>query len=319
MAEDRSTQRNSKGERSLTSASEREEKLSRWVFLSCVVHALLIASLFIIPYLPAHSGRDYPVYTVDLVGGEKLGGTTLGTELKSTPPKEKPKITKPEPPPPVAEIKKEPKKEVKKEVKKEPKIPVEKKPPPEEKEVFKEPAKKEPAKKEIEKKEPVKETKSEPKREEGLPDDVREKLIQAALNRVRNRAESAQKKEKAETMTTGPAEGEGSAALGPGGRGGGIVKGIEFLIYRNRMLHLIRERWAWVGKRVELEVTVRFGIQNNGEIVGLKILQASGDPSFDDSVLRAVRKSSPLPPPPENYRTDFMDVVLTFRPKDLGG
>jgi hypothetical protein len=26
-----------------------------------------------------------------------------------------------------------------------------------------------------------------------------------------------------------------------------------------------------------------------------------------------------LPPPPESYRKDFMDVELTFRPKDLGG
>ncbi|TAJ91193.1 TonB C-terminal domain-containing protein, partial [bacterium] len=80
-----------------------------------------------------------------------------------------------------------------------------------------------------------------------------------------------------------------------------------------------RERWTWVGKRSDLEVTVRFGIQESGEVVGLKIVQSSGDPSYDDSVFRAIRRASPLPPPPESYRKDFMDVELTFRPKDLGG
>lgn len=93
--------------------------------------------------------------------------------------------------------------------------------------------------------------------------------------------------------------------------------GIAFLDYHNRMLSLIRERWAWAGSRQDLAVSVRFGIQENGEIIGLKIVSQSGDPSFDDSVLRAVSNANPLPPPPASYRKDFMDVELTFRPKDL--
>ncbi len=64
-----------------------------------------------------------------------------------------------------------------------------------------------------------------------------------------------------------------------------------------------------------LKVVVQFGIKDNGEIVGLKIVQPSGDPSYDESVLRAVKKSSPLPAPPESYRKDFADVELTFRPQ----
>ena len=35
-------------------------------------------------------------------------------------------------------------------------------------------------------------------------------------------------------------------------------------------------------------------------------------------MLRAVRKSSPLPPPPEDVRKDFSEVELAFRPEDLG-
>ena len=73
-----------------------------------------------------------------------------------------------------------------------------------------------------------------------------------------------------------------------------------------------------MGQRSNLRVVVHFGIKENGEIVGLKIVQPSGDPSYDESVLRAVKKSSPLAAPPESYRKDFADVELTVRPKDLG-
>ncbi len=94
---------------------------------------------------------------------------------------------------------------------------------------------------------------------------------------------------------------------------------MDFIIYQNRMLATIKENWAWVGQqRSNLKVVVQFGIKENGEIVGLKIYQPSGDPSYDESVLRAVKKSSPLPAPPESYRKDFADVELTFRPRDLG-
>lgn len=269
------------------------------------------------PHLPYRKTPVYPVYTVELVGGEKIGGTNLGTGVAPRQPKEETKSVKVEPPPKAQKVEKEiAKKEParKEAVKKEERKPVEKGA------AIEEPVKPEKAKQEV---------KESAQAAEGLPEGLREKLIQAALQKVRDRAAAEKKaetgkaetgkKEEKEPMSAGPGEGAGAAALGPGGRGGGIVKAIEFLVYRNQMLRLIRDRWTWVGKRADLEVTVRFGIRENGEIGGLRILRASGDPSYDDSVLRAVTKVSPLPPPPENYRKEFMDVELTFRPKDLGG
>ena len=94
--------------------------------------------------------------------------------------------------------------------------------------------------------------------------------------------------------------------------------GMDFIIYQNRMLGTIKDNWTWVGQRSNLKVVVHFGVKETGEIVGLKIVQPSGDPSYDESVVRAVKKSSPLPAPPESYRKDFADVELTFRPRDLG-
>ncbi|MBM4264938.1 MAG: cell envelope integrity protein TolA, partial [Deltaproteobacteria bacterium] len=159
-------------------------------------------------------------------------------------------------------------------------------------------------------KEAARETKAEAGSESGSLDNVRERIMQAAAERAKNRNESAQKSSKGEGGGSGgPGEGEGAAGLGKGGRGGGM----EHSIYRNRMLETIKENWAWPG-RGNIKVEVYFSIKANGEIAGLKVVQTSGDASFDESVLRAVRKSSPLPPPPEG----FSNFWLTARPQDLG-
>ncbi len=119
------------------------------------------------------------------------------------------------------------------------------------------------------------------------------------------------------SSVAGTGEGQGATAPGSGGQGGGVIKGVQFMIYRNRMINLIKERWVWVGKRNDLEVAVRFGIKENGQIVGLNIVQRSDDPTFDDSVILAITAASPFPPPPESYRKEFMGVELTFRPKEV--
>lgn len=287
-----------------------EERLPKWLLLSLIFHALFIAVLFIAPLLP-RSRPEAPVYVVDLVGGEKIGGMKVGTEI-APPPKAKEAEPAPAAPPP------RPKAETKKEAPPEKTKPVEKKAPEEKKVTIKEKTKAEPVKPDpaLAKKEPPKETRAETKSSESASaDSVRERLLQAAVERAKARAENPQK----QALSTGPGEGEGAAGPGVGGRGGpGVVRGMDFIIYQNRMLGTIKDNWTWVGQRSNLKVVVHFGIKDSGEIVGLKIVQPSGDPSYDESVLRAVKKSSPLPAPPESYRKDFADVELTFRPRDLG-
>ena len=308
-------------ERSFASATSKE-RLPRWFVVSFIAHMALIAALFLSPYMPTEV-RTAPVYTVDLVGGEKIGGANLGTELPAPakpPAKNRQDVPEPAAKPLVKEIKEL--KEVKNpppEKEEKPKA-VEKKALSEEKIVLREKTKPEAVKSESAAKKESRESKpaKEESKGESAADSVRERLIQSAVDRAKMRSEATQKA-KGEVLSAGSGEGEGAAALGVGGRGGpGIVKGMDFIIYQNRMLATIKENWAWVGQRSNLRVVVQFGVKENGEIVGLKIVQPSGDPSYDESVLRAVKKSSPLAAPPENYRKDFADVELTFRPRDLG-
>jgi colicin import membrane protein len=312
VAEKTSSATISLGERSF-SVGRSEDRLPKWLLFSLILHGIFVAALFIASLLPSSTPPEVPVYVVDLVGGEKIGGMKLGTEMPSPP---EPAVKPPEPAP--AATAPAPKPEVKKETPEKSK-PIEKKATEEKKIVIKDKTKPEPAKSDsaLAKKEP-KEMKEEAKSESASADSVRERLLQAAVDRAKSR-ENPQKPVKGDTYSAGSGEGEGAAGLGPGGRGGpGIVKGMDFIIYQNRMLGTIKDNWTWIGQRSNLKVVVHFGVKETGEIVGLKIVQPSGDPSYDESVLRAVKKSSPLPAPPESYRKDFADVELTFRPRDLG-
>lgn len=302
MAEGTSSPTISLRERTLALVSA-DEQLPKWLTLSFALHAVLIAIMFAVSLMPTYRPAAPPVYVVDLIGGERIGRTNFGTEIAPVQ-KQPTKRSEPE-----AAALPEAKKE------KNEKFTVsEKKKPAEDKLPLKEKSAKEPAKSEL-----TKEAKNEAKSEPSA-DNVRERLIQAAAERAKGRTESAQKvSTKGETLSVGAGEGDGAAALGVGGRGGpGVLKGMDFVIYQNRMLSTIKENWAWVGQRTNLKVVVQFGIKDNGEITGLKIVQPSGDATYDESVLRAVKKSSPLPAPPNAYRKDFADVELTFRPRDLG-
>ncbi len=285
-----------------------EERLRKWLTVSFLLHAALIACLFTTSFFTAPRMPDQPVYTVDLIGGEKIGRANFGTELAPAP-KAAPIRSEPQAAP-ALETKAETKKETREKAKAA------------EKQVLAEEqlALKEKKLKSLVRVDATKESKSEAKTDSASADSVRERLIQSAAERARVRTEGAQKASKGETLSAGNGEGEGAASLGSGGRGGpGVVKGIDFIAYQNRMLSTIKDNWAWVGgQRSNLRVVVHFGIKENGEIVGLKIVQPSGDTSYDESVLRALKKSSPLPAPPEAVRKDFADVEISFRPRDLG-
>ena len=290
---------------------EQDRSLWGWVFLSGFLHAALVSVLLFSFSLAVRRTVNYPVYTVDLVGGERIGRPAVGTQIAPAPAPKEVKPTKPETPP-KARAETESKAVVTKA-------------------------------QTLTKAETVTKAEKEPKPEKAapklaskeLPGDVRDKLIQAALDRVKQRASESGSREPAaaedtqerkktdsarkEQASSGSAEqGTGASALGEGGKGGGIERSIEFVAYHNKMLRLIKENWTWIGRRFDLEVTVRFGIGENGEVFGLRVVQPSGDASFDNSVVRAVRKVN-LGPPPESYRSEFRDVELVFRPKDLRG
>ncbi len=310
-----------------------EERLPKWVFISLLVHGILILGLLSTTFWPARKREPPPSYVVDLVGGEKIGGKNLGTKLV---PESKakslqdapPSLTKPAPPAALREpVEKKPAK-AERLAKPEKVEKVKAKPAQEialDKQKLK--AKQVEPKAEVAAKTLSKEAKDAATSDEDSLEKVRERVIQAAMERARSRAPGAQGSATSSTkednkevpLSMGSGEGLGAQSLGKGGVGGeGVLKSVEYIRYINYMQATLKGNWAWAGPKRSLKALVRFGVKENGEIVGVKIIQTSGDPLYDESVIRAVKKSSPLTAPPENHRKDFADVEYSFQPDQVG-
>jgi colicin import membrane protein len=109
----------------------------------------------------------------------------------------------------------------------------------------------------------------------------------------------------------------GPAGLGGYG-GGGQVVGAEFIAYVQRLSELIRAAWVSPVVKSGLTAKVRCAILPNGAIASVELAESSGDANFDTSVLRAVRRAAPLPPPPARYLGEFREgVVVNFNSDDL--
>lgn len=109
------------------------------------------------------------------------------------------------------------------------------------------------------------------------------------------------------------------AGVGPGSGVGGVLRGIEYVMYRNQMESRIKAAWVWAGADRTLRAVVRFNVTEEGKIINVRTVQASGDASYDASVERAIRAADPLGAPPERYRDEFGTVELEFRAEDARG
>jgi colicin import membrane protein len=115
-----------------------------------------------------------------------------------------------------------------------------------------------------------------------------------------------------------PARSGGRGAPGGGGAQGTVRLSPELRDYFRRLEESVRSSWVLPGALVrdaaKLMVELRIVIEKDGRVSEERIERGSGDPYFDDSVRRAIRKASPLPVPPEQLRggEDHYEVGFRF-------
>jgi len=302
--------------------SEGMGRVWKWVILSGIVHVVVIAYLLMGPILGPKETPPAPVYTVDLLGGEKLGGGA-GTSVQPEPPKAKPA-------PQAPEVKSAPPAKEKAEKKIKEAAPTRD----ELKEAREAKAKAEmvervKAKKEAEEKKKAElEAKRKADAEEAAArkarvEELNKRRTEAALEDIRNKIKAREAEERAaaaqQAKSTVAGNTPGAAAYGVGGTGGGIQKSPEFIAYRNEMERRIQDSFTWPGVRNDLTVTVRYIIQDNGEITAIRVTRSSGDRSYDDAVVRALRKASPLSPLPDNIKNELREWEYGFNSAKLRG
>ena len=108
------------------------------------------------------------------------------------------------------------------------------------------------------------------------------------------------------------------AAGGGGGAQGTVRLSPELRDYFRRLEESVRSSWVLPGAlardAAKLVVELRIVIEKDGRVSEERIERGSGNPYFDDSVRRAIRKASPLPVPPEQLRggEDHYEVGFRF-------
>jgi TonB family protein len=122
------------------------------------------------------------------------------------------------------------------------------------------------------------------------------------------RAESGEEAPTTEIAKAAP------TAIGPAGSPTGVAISPEVARWLKRAKIHVRKNWPLpAGFRTQaLEARVEVNLDASGAVLGKpKITRKSGNPWYDEGVVRAIQKSSPLPAPPEAGKWNFV-----FLPED---
>lgn len=252
-------------------------QFKRYVKISAIVHVAILLGLTI----QATFFTDPPIQFEKAIRVDMVGLPEKIKELPPAPPaKESPAPPAPTPPEPVAETpppKKEPPAPPKKTAQAEaakPKLPTRTK-------------EKDPDAVNLDK------TKS--KQKQAL-----EKLKQMeALEKIQQELESENKKKAAQAASQVKYKGN---VLSAGSELTGVNK-LQAETYISDVHRHILQNWSLPeylkNKRFRTDVVVRF--DQSGNVLSKEIVKASGNPLFDEMVLSAIQKSSPVPVPPDKF------------------
>jgi colicin import membrane protein len=256
---------------------ERERAFRRALYISVGAHLVLLGLAFVNPFQSRSYERPAGVMNVSLVAAVPGAQAAAARPAAKPPakPKEPPKeAAKPVPPP-------------------EPQVRADKKLLPKEAVQAPKPAppKPKPAVKPPEKELDYDDALSSLREELGEPEDAAEAPDPELLASVKRPA-------------GGPA--------GMGGTGDPLDPLIAAWIKRVK-IHVSR---AWVLepslKRQIIEAEIVVSLDASGRVLGVEVQRRSGNPYYDESVVRALEKASPLPPPPEDG-----DWAFVFTPQDV--
>lgn len=114
--------------------------------------------------------------------------------------------------------------------------------------------------------------------------------------------------------TSAGGTGFGGDGRGGQGMGGGIVKPPAWFLYKDALEMSVKRGWNWHDTSAQLFATVAFRIAADGTVSNVHLVRSSGNSHYDESIIRAVRKASPVPPPPQEFYDDFRFVELDFIP-----
>jgi len=146
-------------------------------------------------------------------------------------------------------------------------------------------------------------------------------LIDRAISKIEDRVkEEDQEKHVDRAIQELEKKGSDPGQAGPRVGGGSAVEGVSMSLYRAEVYTHIRSNWSYptaLSESKDLEAIVVIHVKNNGQIINFRFKKYSADHTFNDSVLKAIERSDPLPPFPEIFRRSDEEIEVNFNNKDL--
>lgn len=149
------------------------------------------------------------------------------------------------------------------------------------------------------------------------------KLIDQAISRIQRKVKAEDKGhlEKAISRLEKEVKDSGGRGTGTGEERGGINPGgILMQLYRAQVEAWIRSNWSYpvaMDKGKDAEAVVVLDVKRDGTILNKSLEKRSSIPMFDESVLKAIERSNPLPPFPEGFTKSYEEFIISFNLKDL--
>ena len=145
--------------------------------------------------------------------------------------------------------------------------------------------------------------------------------VAAAIDRLKRQVGDAETPVGSGSDRPSSKTGSGQAGpIGTPGAGGARVQE-SILIYQAEIQYQIQKNWAFsqqlAGQNTELEAVLAIKVLKNGEIEDIWFDKKSGNAYLDDSAYKALVKSNPLPPLPNDYMRPYYKIGLRFGPKGL--
>ena len=149
----------------------------------------------------------------------------------------------------------------------------------------------------------------------------RSATVTSAIDQLRNQVESSGNVKTAGVpgggiKTNAPAGVPGGFGSGTGIGGGTWGAAGVIDIYKAEIYYRIQQNWAYSeqlgGSNSEQMAVLVIKIMPEGEISDIWFERKSGNRFLDESAYRAVQKSNPLPPIPQEYNRSYYEVGLRF-------
>jgi len=151
------------------------------------------------------------------------------------------------------------------------------------------------------------------------------KLIDEALSKIENKVKAEKKKEEVDPLRQAISKLESKARIAAErpSDGGAAGDGITIRIYQMEVEEKIKSNWSYpvafssAQKQEGLQAVLVVKVRSNGTILESLFKKRSNSAMFDQSVLRALERSDPLPPFPEGYNKTVEEIEITFNLKEL--